>query len=267
VRRRDVKPSGPAQYDAHMASRWDEFIDWEKRAEAEEGFFTDLLHDHGVSKVIDVASGTGYHTVALAEAGFDVVASDGSPAMVEQTKRACEEHGLDVEVWEADWRTLREQVPGTYDALICLGNSFTHLATPDRPPALEQFRAMLRRFGPGLVVLDMRNYDRILTLGYSFAHRVYYRGESVGGGPVELTEERVRFRYQFADGSLGELEVYPVRQAELKGLFAQTGFTEVDMFGDFENPFDTLAPDFVIAAAYGLDMQERGRDGRPDQLT
>lgn len=248
------------QYDGEMAARWDQFINWPARAEAEGSFFVDRLREVGAKHVLDAACGTGFHTVSLAKAGFEVVASDASAAMVEQTRRACKAHDVDIEVLQADWRTLRERVPGKFDAVVVLGNSFTHLfSRSDRQRAIQQFGEMLNP--SGMLIVDHRNYDRVLDQGYAFGHKVYYCGRDVGGGPVILREDFIRFRYGFADGSSRELDVYPIRHRELDELLAKAGFRQVTEFGDFETPFDRMETDFVIHCARIGPPHADGRQG------
>ena len=117
------------QYSPEFAGRWDELIDWQRRAEAENNFFQDILNEHGVETVLDIACGTGYHAVTLKADGFQVTAADGAPNMLEQTRQNARRFGIeDLRVVEAEWTRLGESFAGEhFDAVICLGNAFTHL--------------------------------------------------------------------------------------------------------------------------------------------
>ena len=65
-----------------FVEKWDELIDWDARAKSEGQFFIDILHARGKESVLDAATGTGFHSVRLTEAGFDVISVDGSAAML-----------------------------------------------------------------------------------------------------------------------------------------------------------------------------------------
>ena len=65
----------------------------------------------------------------------------------------------------ADWRWLNRDVHGKYDAIICLGNSFTLFDENDRRKTLAEFYAALKH--DGILILDQRNYDSILDNGFS----------------------------------------------------------------------------------------------------
>jgi glycine/sarcosine N-methyltransferase len=46
------------EYVKTFAEKWDELIDWERRAEGEGDFFLEILRRHGARRVLDVATGT-----------------------------------------------------------------------------------------------------------------------------------------------------------------------------------------------------------------
>ena len=70
------------EYVMSFVEKWDELIDWDARARSEGQFFVDVLRARGKETVLDVAAGTGFHSVRLTEAGFNVVTADGNAAMV-----------------------------------------------------------------------------------------------------------------------------------------------------------------------------------------
>ena len=49
------------EYVNSFVDKWDDLIDWESRAKAEGDFFIECLKEHGAKKVLDVATGTGFH--------------------------------------------------------------------------------------------------------------------------------------------------------------------------------------------------------------
>lgn len=233
------------EYEPSFVERWDELIDWAGRAEGEGGFYTRLLRDSGAERVLDAACGTGYHSVTLRKAGFDVVAADGAPEMVAKTEDNARAHGVDdLPVCQADWRTLSEDIGERFDALLCLGNAFTHLFTEEeRTEAMAQFHKVLRP--GGILVVDQRNYDAILDEGFSSKHRFYYTGKGVDARPEVITDEYVRFRYAFPDGAVHHLTMCPIRQEYLTRLMEGAGFRDVRRYGDFKPSFELHDPDFV----------------------
>ena len=116
------------EYVTSFVEKWDQLIDWKRRYESEGSFFVDQLKARGVRQVLDVATGTGFHSVRLLEEGFDTVSADGSPEMLAKAFHNGYTYGGHIlRVVCADWRWLNRDVHGQYDAIVCLGNSFTHL--------------------------------------------------------------------------------------------------------------------------------------------
>ena len=234
------------EYEPSFVDKWDELIDWEGRAKGEGDFYPSILREAGCTRLLDAACGTGYHAVQLAKDGFDVLAADGAEEMVSKTAENAKLHGIDdLPCQVADWRSLSEDIDGQYDALLCLGNAFTHLfSAEERQQALTEFHKVVKP--GGLVVIDQRNYDSILDEGFNTKHQFYYTGHGVDARPEEISEEYVRFRYTFPDGDVHHLTMYPLRQDYLTGLMQEAGFRGIQRYGDFEPDYDKLEPDFVV---------------------
>lgn len=239
-----------AEYVTDFVEKWDQLIDWKKRTESEGTFFTDQLKARGVRKVLDVATGTGFHSVRLLEEGFETVSADGSPEMLAKAfANGLSYGGHILRVVHADWRWLNRDVHGEYDAIVCLGNSFTHLFSErDRRKALAEFYAMLKH--DGVLILDQRNYDAILDDGFSSKHTYYYCGENVSAEPEHVDEGLARFRYTFHDdGSQYHLNMYPLRKDYTRRLMREVGFQRVETYGDFQETYAKHDPDFFIHVA------------------
>jgi len=71
-----------SEYVQKFVEKWDDLIDWDARAESESGFFIQVLKAAGKRKILDVSTGTGFHSVQLLRAGFDVTSVDGSANML-----------------------------------------------------------------------------------------------------------------------------------------------------------------------------------------
>ena len=111
-------------------------------------------------RILDCACGIGQLAVGLALRGFDVVASDASPAMVQRTVQVAADHGVEMPAITCAWEELTpECVGGPFDAIFCVGNSLTHA------PGRDARRAALAGMGSvlhpgGLLVLTSRNWER-----------------------------------------------------------------------------------------------------------
>ncbi len=245
------------EYVHDFVEKWDQLIDWEARAQGEGNFFIDLLKERGAKRILDVATGTGYHSVRLLREGFDVTSADGSPNMLAKAFNNARKYDRILRTVQADWRWLNRDIHGKYDAVICLGNSFTHLHSErDRRKALAEFYAALRH--DGILILDQRNYDALLNENYSNRGAYYYCGDNVKAEPEEITEKLARFRYEFPDKSVFHLNMFPLRKDYMRKLMFEVGFQQVKTLGDFQETYKHEDPDFFIHCAEKLYGNEYG---------
>jgi SAM-dependent methyltransferase len=246
------------EYVQSFVEKWDELIDWNARARSEGKFFVDILKGRDKIKVLDVATGTGFHSIQLLKAGFDVTSSDGNAEMLTKAFTNARDHELMLHTIHADWRWLNKDVHGKYDAIVCLGNSFTHLHDErDRQRALAEFYAALKF--DGILIIDHRNYDSILDKGFSSKHKYYYCGDQVTAEPEYVDDTLARFRYGFPDGSEFHLNMFPLRKSYVRGLLKEGGFQQVKTFGDFKETYQESSPDFFVHVA------EKSYHGEQDQ--
>jgi glycine/sarcosine N-methyltransferase len=242
-------PDYVEQYNADFVSRWDELIDWNKRADGEGQFFSDVLLHAGACRILDVSCGSGFHSVQLRRAGFDVTACDGSPTMVRQAKANFASRGLDIPILCRDWRTLDPRWLGTFDAVLCLGSSLCHVfEEAERIAVLRRFRRLLNP--GGVLLVDQRNFQAILAGQFSSSGRYYYCGKTAKVTLGELHESLCEFVYTFADGACYRLRVFPILPATLRGEMIEAGFVVKQSYGDFKPVYDPMSADFIIHQAH-----------------
>ena len=245
------------EYNKDFVSQWDDLIGWDGREEGERNFFGRMLNIHEVKSVADIACGTGYHAIKLAAAGFQVTATDGAENMIRQTQANAKTMGVPlVEASVVDWRDLDTKFGANrFDALVCLGNAFTHLFDHEaRRDALASMQAVLKP--GGMLLLDHRNYDSIVDQGYSSKHKYYYTGDGTNVRPVNVTRTEVKFEYDFGKRGKHYLTLYPLRQNYVQFLLEDAGFVDITRYGDFERPFDHYEPDFIQQVAFKPHRQD-----------
>jgi len=188
----------PDQYaDGKAARVWEFYIGCKQsRTDAYREWFGALFRNRGCKTIMDVACGTGVDSIMLLEDGFDVTSSDASDKMLKYAlkERWARRKEPAFENWvieEANWLSLTEDFKDDleggpneagFDAVVCLGNSFAHL--PDFTGNLENQRLALSHFynhvkPGGVLVVDHRNYDAILSSGQVPAKNVYYNSSFI----------------------------------------------------------------------------------------
>ena len=71
----------------NLALVYDNTIDWTARLNRELPFLLSLLNDPKQSRVLDVACGSGHHSIALGEKGAEVIGFDSSEAMISAARK------------------------------------------------------------------------------------------------------------------------------------------------------------------------------------
>jgi SAM-dependent methyltransferase len=132
-----------------LADIYEAMVDWPKRLAAEEPFYRRWFAESGGKRVADVACGTGHHAAMFHGWGFEVEASDISPAMIQQAQtRFGEREGL---LWAV--RGFDEPIPsaGSWDVVVCAGNSLSLAA--DMATVRTAVARMVEALRPGGVLL------------------------------------------------------------------------------------------------------------------
>ncbi len=121
------------------------------------------LPAHG--RVLDCSCGSGQLAVGLAALGLDVVASDASAAMVRRTQSLAAEYGVSLLTLQSAWQGLLGLLePGTFDLVMCVGNSLVHAqGASGRSAALATMSRLLRP--GGRLVLTSRTWELVRAGG------------------------------------------------------------------------------------------------------
>jgi glycine/sarcosine N-methyltransferase len=110
------------------------------------------------ARVLDCACGIGADAMALVRRGYNVTASDGSASMVAEARRRSRQLGVEIDIIQSSWQDLPERVPGTFELILCLGNSIVHTETRSNMiSSLEGIKKLLS--AGGVLVIDSRNWE------------------------------------------------------------------------------------------------------------
>ncbi len=152
ARRRTAPYAAPLYY--HVA--------FELNRKAETDFLAACFRKYGrgtVRRVVDVACGTGHHSLRLARRGYRMTALDLSAPSIAFLRAEATRLGLDVTAVVGDMTDFR--LPGPVDAAICMQDSQGHLLETEA--LLAHLRAVRRNVRRGGVYV----FDRLVPNGWS----------------------------------------------------------------------------------------------------
>jgi glycine N-methyltransferase len=246
-------------------------------------WFTNLLNTNNCRNVLDAACGMGVDSIMLLEEGFNVMSTDASDKMLKYAlrhrwNRRKEPQFDNWVIEEANWFTLKEDLAevkgkpsGGCDAVICLGNSFSHILNADRmtlqKKILVNLMSMLKP--GGILFIDHRNFDDILATGL-----VPVKNAFVNNGKIKHVKcsilnvdgkpESVTFDYQLdvqamkVSGKLKldikdeeyvcKLTYYPYQLAEFHDLLRETFGSTVqhETYGDYKPLGEVKTPAWYV---------------------
>lgn len=207
---------------------------YEKNLKDTNNWLERVLFDNGVKTVLDATCGTGLQSRYLAERGYHVTANDISERMI-NVCRSKTAHLSNIRYSVADIRTLPENQ--SYDAIISMFNSLSHMPKQDFVKVLRKFRALLNT--DGLLIFDIFNFDQLKHIeyvGYWFIGAMHHVGPR---RVVQLYKNEINYQTeeitthihtldQYKDEKPKEVKTSAVRisftQPELEELLRQAGF-------------------------------------------
>ncbi len=227
-----------------FSSDYDRFVSWPGRLALEMPFLKRQLREIGANSVLDAACGTGVHTIALAQTGFQAAGADLSARMIARARENAHTAGLDVPFKTAGFGELATAFgTASFEALFCLGNSLPHLLTPQLLSAALADFALTVKPG-GLVIIQNRNFDAVMA-----KRQRWMEPQSAYEGQTEWLFQRF---YDFEpdglltfnvitlrrenDGdwkqSIQSTPLRPLLSEELQSAFQEAGFESISCHGD-----------------------------------
>ena len=219
------------QFSQEFASRWDELVGWKKRSAADTAFLLSLVRKFNCKRILDVALGTGFHTIELMREGLQVKGLDISQSMIEVAMKNAAGNSVQLDAVCTDWIDMNKTIQEKFDCIICLGNSLAcEMDTNKRQIAVRNWSNALTE--DGVVIVDRRNYETLLSgETYSSANGQYF-GESVKISFDKILENETVFSYTFADGRTFNLQMFPILDHELKSICQNAGLEVAEIYGD-----------------------------------
>jgi glycine/sarcosine N-methyltransferase len=245
-----------------LAEFFDVMIDWQSRLAVELPFIQATLTQHNARVILDCACGTGGHTIALVQRGYQVAGSDISAAMIARAQGNAQRAGLSIPFSVARFQDLRATFREKFDAVLCLGNSFVHVVSDDDAlDSLMNMRDCLR--GGGVLILQNFNYNKrwkdkprwftVNSGALQERETLVWRFADYDEATTRVTFNIALFTKNEQDGWSVQVQSTPQRpyqQLEIENLLRRAGFRNLVFYGSLQGePFDVAqSGDLVVVA-------------------
>ena len=233
------------QFD-RLSAAYDGSIDWTSRLSKEIPFMLKCLPTSKRSRALDMACGSGRHSIALAQRGVEVVGFDNSVQMIKIARTLAEKEGASPEFLVADMLRIERVVDPGFDLIICLGNSLALLPTLDAVRKVVSSVYSLLSPG-GSFVLQVLNFEEIRKSGFRFfpvkAGITQQGDEVVFTRFFEHSEEQpvsalvltglTKTHGQWS-AEVSALQILNLDSVVLRDIMSSAGFVKVDFFSDYQ---------------------------------
>ena len=206
-------------------------------------------------KLLDIACGTGAYAINLAQAGFDIWATDIDAEMVRLAgKRAFERHAS-IKVLVSDMLRLDKYISDKFDCVYCIGNSIVHLGS--REAILAAVIQMKERLNTdGSLLLQIINFDRILEKGITALPSIinsdmkleFYRNYSsdpdtglIHFDTVLIVKNDIQEKRY-----VNRINLFPLVASELKSILKSAGFSKISFYGGFNKEVYIAGESFLL---------------------
>lgn len=208
---------------------------WTDRTESEVDRALKMLRPEGGERILDLACGSGRHSLELVRRGFSVVGADISPDLIEIAHAEAEREGLEAAFVLADLRELN--FDAEFDIVLNLNDGAVGYFETDEENH-RTFETISRALRPG-----GRNLVQLPNVLYA-KERLPQRSWIPSSTMVELVEHRWNKSDRYMEGAMiplrfGEvlegLEGIEFRQRlytvdELKEIYASVGMSVTNVF-------------------------------------
>jgi len=172
-------------------------------------------------KVLDIAVGTGLHSVAFAEEGADVTAIDLTNFAILQARKNFEEQGLEGEVIKMDAQDMK--FPDETFHFVNAWGCLMHM--PDTERAINEIYRVLKPKGRALAYMYNRN-------SWPFWFNIFLLRGILLGGIIRFRGNINQLTSRYSDGSHkeGNMLTKFFTGKEVESIFRKAGFSGVEVF-------------------------------------
>jgi CBS domain-containing protein/SAM-dependent methyltransferase len=254
-----------------LGEYYDELYDWKKRLASEIPDLASLFHEEKAVGILDIASSTGEHSIALAKESFQVIGLEASTLMYnlarKKQRNLASPYNDKVIFLKGSYKKNLKNLHNL-DAAIFMGNALRPALDEDSR-ILEDVISALNKNNP-ILVFQLLNFEKLFKINKGF--RDFYITEGRDGtgpkhallsfytknSPKDVFISRAVFSLtgrRWIYRGIRSTPVIPIGEKELILKLKKLGFSKFNFYGSslyqpiFKYPFKSLESDWFTVIA------------------
>jgi 2-polyprenyl-3-methyl-5-hydroxy-6-metoxy-1,4-benzoquinol methylase len=225
---------------------YDNTIDWESRLKRELPFLISLIKSKQNPRVLDLACGSGRHSISLATQGAEVIGVDASKSMIRAAELNAKERGVAPKFIIAEMESIETTVDGPFDLIICLGNSLA--LVNDIDTLKKVVNQVFHLLGSGeSFVAQVLNFEEIHWTGFrTFPSKT---GKLSSGEEITFSRLFEHTDYPYSStlvmsasrkngeswvSEVSTQKVLNLKHNQMMAILEEAGFSSVEIFSNYE---------------------------------
>jgi len=256
-----------------LAKRYDSLIDWPKRLSQEIPDLVSIFAKEKAKKILDVASSTGEHSIALVKKGFEVFGIESSSLMdnIAQAKKhkLSKDNQENLHLLKGDYSETLKKLKEAFDAAIFLGNTLSHIFYTNKDFLKSVAKGLKER---GLMVFQIINFQKSLDIRQGLRDftirptgpNSYYKANAFLGFYTKEEKDFVTYTRAIfsltSDGiwsftTINSTPIIDLRRKEIKKELKKLGYKDITFYGSsfngplFQEKFNPTESDWLNVVA------------------
>ena len=153
--------------------------------------------------------------------------------MIELAKKNAESQNISINFRVSDFKFLSKNNNKSYDAILCMGNSLSHILTDnDLLKSLKEMHQVLNK--NKILVLHIRNYEKLLNekkrfFTYKNNHDIFFY---VWDFEPKKIVNIINYDLKTDQTNTCSFEYNPILKTHLEDFFKKSGFKNLQFFGN-----------------------------------
>jgi len=246
------KGNNAGEFYEGIAGYYDAMTQFAKRLKRERAVIRRWIKKYHFREVLDLACGTGLHTILLNQLAVKASGADPSTTLLKKARSHARDAGLKIRFFTASFQNIAEKALEKYNTVLILGNSLAHILTREElNQSFQQIANVMR--GNAKLIIQILNFTRICNQKERII-AVTKSGKQEYIRFYDFLDPLIRFNILHVDWhknagySLNSTLLYPYTISELTKALQENGFTMVEAYGamNFEEYHPEKSKDLII---------------------